>query len=180
MVEVIADLAGSGAMITQRPGQDLTPEMATPIVRVVGAPVQSGSSRAWLVLAEDATRLAVSHLQMAADQCSQSPKRPTCKRPFRHNLRPAAAKAARTGADQCPQSAAVRPVRNALPRRLPASHVARIEVSKVAAARSISYRRQGPPWRHCQVWPCRGSDEVRRETELPVALPHLQPAVASR
>src|SRR5215467_2949459 len=84
MVEVIADLAGSGAMITQRPGQDLTPEMATPIVRVVGAPVQSSCAKrfrrepgsSWR---KDATRLADNHLQTAADLCSQSPKRPTCR-----------------------------------------------------------------------------------------------------
>src|SRR5215471_21385834 len=155
MVEVIADLAGSGAMITQRPGQDLTPEMATPSSEWSASQCKAVSSRAWLVLAEDATRLAglnfemaVNHLQMAADLCSQSPKQPTCRAALAAQP-PGRSRERARAADQWPQSAAVRPCatpcqEDCRPVRSPASRSRRRRLRD----RSRN-RRQGPPWRHC-------------------------------
>jgi hypothetical protein len=103
-------------MITQRPGQDLTPEMATPSSEWSAPQCKAVSPRAWLVLAEDAPGLAglnfemaVNHLQMAADLCSQSPKQPTCRAALAAQPPGRSRERARAGADQWPQSAAVRP-----------------------------------------------------------------------
>src|SRR5215471_4059529 len=172
MVEVIADLAGSGAMITQRPGQDLTPEMATPSSEWSASQCKAVSSRAWLVLAEDATRLAglnfemaVNHLQMAADLCSQSPKRPTCRAALPARPPARSRERARAGADQWPQSAAARPC--ATPRREDCRPV-RSPASRSRRRRLRGRSRigvKGRPGVIAQTWPCGGSDEARRETE---------------
>src|SRR5215471_7035586 len=185
MVEVIADLAGSGAMITQRPGQDLTPEMATPSSEWSAPQCKAVSPRAWLVLAEDATGLAglnfemaVNHLQMAADLCSQSPSNQPVGRPLRHNLRAAAAKGLErpiSGPNQLPCDRAQRLAKKTAgqsgrPHRGPEG--GGCEIDLVIGVK-------GRPGVIAQTWPCGGSDEARRETgtggSSPPSASHGQP-----